>query len=633
MYNKTIAFIFSIIITVGSLAYGQKTYPQNYFTFPIKPGQINTLSGNMGEIRPNHFHAGLDIRTEQRVGLPVYAAADGYVYRIKVSTVGYGNVIYVKHPNGYVTVYAHLLKFGPEVADYVRTHQYNQESFEIELYPAKGEFPVKQKQVIAYSGNSGGSGGPHLHFEIRDSMETILNPLLFGFKEIKDNVPPVLKKVALTTLDIHSRIDGEFGKKIYTPVKRKGTNLYSIPSPIEVNGLVGLEIDTYDLLNGTSFKEGVNCVEVKLDGKEIYYHKLDRLAYTEIGHINIHKDYDAFKTHGHKFQRCYIADGNKLDVYRTNAQKGRIYITDDKLHKLDVVIWDVHKNKITLELELQGTPPPLPVVLSKNSAGPVTIQHKVYENVLKIAARDLSEGTARLYSKGSSLPLPLAYTTNNEHVYLWDLRKGLPDSIAIDGNIQSYNFKKAVPSQQQVTFKNEEVSLNFGEEILFDTLYLEYKLEDGIYNIHNYTVPLQNYMECSIKLPARSADVSRMNVYLENPGGRSYRFVGGEWVGNEVRFKTKMLGRFYIAEDKVAPSIKLSSVNQNQVKFYIRDNQSGIESFRATINGQWLLMSYDYKLNMIWSEKLDDKMPLKGELVLEVKDNAGNISTFQKTLP
>ncbi len=183
---------------------------KGYYLFPIRPGHQNFLAGNMSEIRTNHFHSGLDIKTEGRQGLPVYAAADGYVQRIKVSSFGYGNVLYLKHSNGQITVYAHLKDFAPEIAQYMwqKMAEAKQNSLEVNLDP--GILKVEKGDIIAYSGNTGSSGGPHLHFEIRDSLERALDPLKFGFSEIKDSTPPIIADVALTPLEYNSRMNGKF---------------------------------------------------------------------------------------------------------------------------------------------------------------------------------------------------------------------------------------------------------------------------------------------------------------------------------------------------------------------------------------------------------------------------------------
>lgn len=186
------AFVRSGLFVLGlagvakdSLAQKQ-SYPKGYYQFPIRPGLPNSLAGGLGDLRSNHFHAGLDIRTQQREGLPVYAAAEGYIYKVAVQRTGYGNVIYLRHPNGQTTVYGHLLKFSDPLATWVRQEQYKKQTFEIDLFPEAGQFVFKKGEVIALSGNTGGSAGPHLHFEVRDSKDNYLNPLYFGFNEIKD---------------------------------------------------------------------------------------------------------------------------------------------------------------------------------------------------------------------------------------------------------------------------------------------------------------------------------------------------------------------------------------------------------------------------------------------------------------
>ena len=181
--KTTIASLFFFI----SICNGQSNYPQNYFSSPLDIDLI--LSGSFAELRNNHFHSGLDIKTQGREGLKIYASASGYVSRIKISRYGYGKALYIKHPNGYTSVYAHLQKFSPEIEAYVKKRQYQGETFELELFPKAGILKVLDRQLIAFSGNTGGSGGPHLHFEIRDNQERPLNPLTFGF-DIKDTTPP-----------------------------------------------------------------------------------------------------------------------------------------------------------------------------------------------------------------------------------------------------------------------------------------------------------------------------------------------------------------------------------------------------------------------------------------------------------
>ena len=178
--------------------------------FPINPGSQNYLSGNLGELRSDHFHMGLDIKTYGRINVPVYASDDGYIERVRVSGTGYGKALYLKHNDGYKSVYAHLNSFHKDIEKYVTENQYRNEKFVVNLFPGK-KFYFKKGEIIGYSGNSGSSGGPHLHYEIRDDKENVMNPLNFSFNEIKDNVNPIIKSISLKTLDFNSRINGMYG--------------------------------------------------------------------------------------------------------------------------------------------------------------------------------------------------------------------------------------------------------------------------------------------------------------------------------------------------------------------------------------------------------------------------------------
>ena len=256
---------------------------KGYLLFPIKPGQVNYLSANMGELRPNHFHAGIDIKTDFTTGLPVYAAQDGYISRIRISSYGYGNTLYITHPNGLVTVYAHLERFSADIQNYVISFQYANETFELDHYLPKGQLNVKRGDVVAKSGNSGSSGGPHLHFEIRDSLEHVLNPLQFGFTEIKDSQTPIFQKIAVKPLNINARVQNEFALKEWTASK-KTDGTYGIPATIEAYGSVGLEIKVHDRMNETSNSYGVNCIELFVNGEEVFYHNIETF---EIGRAHV----------------------------------------------------------------------------------------------------------------------------------------------------------------------------------------------------------------------------------------------------------------------------------------------------------------------------------------------------------
>ena len=208
--KKSIIIIF---IFCFHFAYSQKDYPQNYFRSPVDIPIF--LSGNFGEIRASHFHSGIDIKTQGIVGKYIYAAAEGYVSRIKISPSGYGNALYITHPNGLLTVYGHLKSFNDTIAKYVLAQHYAKKKFAMNLFPSSDKFPVSKGQIIGYSGNSGFSGGPHLHFEIRDSKtENPLNPLLFNF-EIKDDISPKLYDLYIYPQNSHSFVDNQnYSKKI-----------------------------------------------------------------------------------------------------------------------------------------------------------------------------------------------------------------------------------------------------------------------------------------------------------------------------------------------------------------------------------------------------------------------------------
>ncbi len=216
---------------------------------PVEP----SLSGNYGELRPNHFHAGLDLKTAGREGLDVMAAGEGHVSRIKISPYGYGKALYIDHPNGTTTVYGHLQRYSPEITAYIKEYQVKQKSFEIDIYPGEEDLPVTAGQVVAISGNTGGSGGPHLHFEVRETASEVpRNPIVMGFP-ISDTKPPVIDAIGIAPIGLGSRVRNS--EK--TAHARVSGSTLATTMPIEVEGTFGIEVNGYDSQSGSYNHNGI----------------------------------------------------------------------------------------------------------------------------------------------------------------------------------------------------------------------------------------------------------------------------------------------------------------------------------------------------------------------------------------
>ena len=329
-----------LTVSVTPLFSFSQSYPKDYFANPIDTPFL--LAGTFGEIRSDHFHSGIDFSTSEEVGKQVFAAADGYISRIKISAIGFGKALYITHPNGFVTVYGHLKKFSPNIEKYVLEKQYEIESFEIELFPPANEFTFKKGEVIAYSGNTGSSTGPHLHFEIRDEKtEEPLNPMLFGFV-IPDTVGP-----AITSLRIASQQSSN-GIVVTTSslnhkVNKTGSGMFQI-SPfdtIHVNGKTGFEFQLDDFQYRSGSALGIYSMELKIDSTTIYSYKFDRFSFSDTRYANAHIDYEEKQNEGITFERCYRLPGNRMKIYGDttgwfNFYENRNYSVEAKIGRAHV---------------------------------------------------------------------------------------------------------------------------------------------------------------------------------------------------------------------------------------------------------------------------------------------------------
>ncbi|MDG1014357.1 MAG: M23 family metallopeptidase [Flavobacteriaceae bacterium] len=340
--------IVSLLLFI-STCNAQSNYPQNYFNSPLDINLI--LSGSFAELRNNHFHSGLDIKTQGKEGLKTYASASGYVSRIKISRYGYGKALYIKHPNGYTTVYAHLKKFSPTIEAYVKKKQYKRQTFEIELFPPLGALKVSEKQLIAFTGNTGGSGGPHLHFEIRDNQERPLNPLMFGFN-VKDTTPPDIYELFGYPISKNSHINGKT-RRIKIKVKKQKDGTYK-SERINAFGEIGFGIISIDKLDLASNKNGVNNIQTLYNGKKSLYVNFNRFSFDETKHLNRYIDYDFFFSNKKRIQKLFIEKNNPLSILKSYSNNGVLKIENDSISTYKVIVSDFKGNKSELRVPING---------------------------------------------------------------------------------------------------------------------------------------------------------------------------------------------------------------------------------------------------------------------------------------
>ena len=340
--------VFSQIDKPNSQIDHSKNYPKGYFRDPLSiPIR---LAANFGELRPDHFHMGLDIRTEKRENLPVYAAAEGYIARIRIEPFGFGQAIYINHPNGYTTLYAHLNGFVPALATYIKKQQYKMESWKLALDIPRGLFPVKKGDLIAYSGNTGGSQGPHLHFEIRRTTEdTNLNPMLFGLP-IRDKTAPVIVLFA-----VYDRT-----KSIYeqTPKILRVHNAsggYSVPGGIiMVNSpRVGFAISAFDTQSGSSNPNGIYEAILYENGRPVIGFQMDNISYGNTKNINAHIDYKTRANGGPYLQQLFCFQDCQHFIYHTFQGNGNIDVSDGLVHSFKIEVKDAYGNLSQLKYRLQ----------------------------------------------------------------------------------------------------------------------------------------------------------------------------------------------------------------------------------------------------------------------------------------
>ncbi len=554
------SFFFVLFFYSG---YAQKQYPKNYFSPPLKTPII--LSGTFGELRSNHFHSGIDIKTLGKEGLPIYAPADGHISRIKVSQYGFGKAIYIAHPNGYTTVYAHLKKFEPSIQNYVKNIQYKKENYQTgNLFPKQEKFPIKKGQIIGYTGDTGGSGGPHLHYEIRDTKtEHIINPLLFGLNP-KDDTSPTLQKLIAYPLNGQSRVNNSSLKSVLS-FKKTATNTY-ISERITASGVIGFGLGVFDRLDDALNKNGIYSLEMKVNGSRVYYHDVETFSFAKSKYINLLIDYKHYKTYKKRVQKTHKVSANRLDLYKDLVNNGEITIENGASYNVEIIAKDIKENTSSIKIPIRGVQ--------------------------------------------SNLVFKQKDTTNYK--------------------IIAKNFQK---------FSLNNVTIAFPKNTFYEDCFIDFSIDQGVTKIHNPTIPIDKRYTLTFETSFLN-EKQKQQVYIANVTNSKYpRYVSTKKKINKVYTTTKILGNYKLLYDTATPTIKRYNFKDEQwltknktLKIKIKDSESGIKNFRATIDGNWALMEYNHKKGILTYNFTDKKLIGSKHLFkLVVSDNVGNIKTLSTT--
>ncbi|MEH6537490.1 MAG: M23 family metallopeptidase [Psychroserpens sp.] len=552
-----------VLIFISQFSFGQSPYPQDYFRSPLDVTLI--LSGSFAELRSNHFHSGLDIKTQQRTGLKIYAAAEGYVSRIKVSHFGYGKALYITHPNGYVSVYAHLSKFSPRIEKFIKDCQYEKESYEVEEFPSSNELPISSDEIVAFSGNSGSSGGPHLHFEIRDNEERPINPMLFGI-DIKDTKRPFLSGVYVYPKDRNSHVNDIKKRSELRLIPNKNGDYNT--EPIEALGDIGFGIVSYDQQDLANNKNGLSNIQAFYNGNKNFEMDFKRFSFNESKHINRFIDFEVYKEKRTRVQKLFVQSGNTLSMLKDINSDGYIKVEDSTSSVYKVRLRDFKGNESWLSIPIKGKP-----------AKEILVAPEIKPNT---------------------------------YIY----------------------------ADQVNELEKDNVSVYFPKDSFYEDFYIDFNVRNDTLKLHRDVVALTKSFTINYDISNFSEDdkskffIAKLYGYYQRPS-----YINTKRIGNKLSARTKSLGTFALTRDTINPIITpvnfqkgkwLSKLDHLKVK--IDDELSGISNYRATINGKWILMEYDYKKDTL-TYNFDDNIitDTENNLKIIVTDNVGNSTTFEST--
>jgi len=545
---------------------------KSLFISPLKIPLL--LSANFGETRIDHYHSGIDIRTQSVTGKEVVAAADGFIYRIGVSPGGYGNSIFIRHPSGYSTIYGHLERFAPEIEEYVKVWQYENKSFQAVVWPTREKFQVKQGQLIAYSGNSGASGGPHLHFEIRKSENEVpVNPLLFDFA-IRDRIAPVIERLAIYPINKHTLIDNENRVKKIKVTGEAGKYYLPDENEINISGLAGFGIKSFDLLDDSNFKCEVYSIVLKIDSIPVFRYVMDAFSFDESRYVNSHIDYETYMRENIYFERTFVLPNDKLSLYKDLVNRGIFNFNKNKIYHAEITVTDANNNISTLKFNIKSQ-----LTNLQTTTKPIPEDTKV-------------------------MPFSRSNKFSSEKFYL---------SIPAGALYDTLNF----------SYRNTPGT----KEMLSD-----------LHHVHTIYTPLQKACTISIKPDKVLIGKEAKMLIVKLGDDNQKSTMKSNWTNGYLTADIMSFGKYFIGADSVAPEVTSHGFipgddlsGKKDLRINISDAYSGIKSYEPLIDGKWALFEYDQK-NDILIYRFDEQRISKGKkhnLVLKVADNVDNISTYK----